>query len=195
MKSLHRPIVQLVARPNTFSLLTTTHTRPFTSSPHHALSNRVYSPIRTPPAFHDHLRAASSSNTLLLALFSTSACPSCKHIIPLLTDLVNHRDPGPRDGFAALAFAEVQLDSADTSNGPMTDVGVEFGVRSMPTLIGFGGRRAERVTERLADLKVLGDRARLAEWVDQEMAKGDPFPSGGGGDGGAGKGLLARLFG
>lgn len=77
----------------------------------------------------------------------------------------------------------------------MTDIGVEYGVRSMPTLIGFGGRRAERVTERLSDLKVLGERKRLEEWIDQEMEKGDPYPSGGDGAGGSGKGLLARLFG
>jgi hypothetical protein len=160
-----------------------------------SLSNRVYDPIRIPPTFHDLLRVSSASNTLLLALFSTSACPSCKTITPLLTDIVNHRSPSPRDGYSALAFAEVQLDSGDTSNGNMTDIGVEYGVRSMPTLIGFGGRRAERVTERLSDLKVLGERKRLEEWIDQEMEKGDPYPSGGDGAGGSGKGLLARLFG
>ncbi len=65
----------------------------------------------------------------------------------------------------------------------------------MPTLIGFGGRRADRVTERLADTKLMCDRAGISEWVDEAMRKGDPYATGSG-DGGNGKGgLLSRLFG
>lgn len=72
------------------------------------------------------------------------------------------------------------------------DLGVEFGITSMPTLVGFGGRRAERVSERLADTRLMSDKKRVGEWVDEVMAKGDPSAtSGGGGTGG----LLSRLFG
>ena len=199
MKPHLRPTLQLLARPTALSpALFLTLRASFSSSPIHPLSNRIYAPITTPPTFHDHLRTASASNTLLLALFTTSACAPCAHITPLLQDLVAQRVQHPKDKFSALAFAEVQLDSPDTSNGSMTDVGVEYGVRSMPTLIGFGGRRAERVTERLADVRVLGERGRVGAWIDEAMERGDPFPAGGagGGDGGGGgKGLLARLFG
>jgi hypothetical protein len=75
----------------------------------------------------------------------------------------------------------------------MMDLGIEWGISSMPTLVGFGGRRAERVTERVSDTRTLGDERRMEEWVDQEMAKGDPFPSQGGRAGGTG--LLGRIFG
>lgn len=76
------------------------------------------------------------------------------------------------------------------------DLGVEYGVTSMPTLMGFGGRRAERVTERVVDTRLLSDEVRLAKWLDAEMGKGDPFPTVAGGGGGSGQGgLLSRIFG
>lgn len=77
----------------------------------------------------------------------------------------------------------------------MYDVGIEYGVRSVPTLMGFGGRRAERITERLRDERQLGDRGFMERWVDQAMQKGDPHPSQGGVGGGGGGGLFARIFG
>ena len=165
----------------------------FSTTPVSPISNRVFNPVLTPPTFHDYLRLVSANNTLLLALFTTSACAPCRTITPLLQDLVNYRLPTPDDKFSALALAEVELDSADRSNGPMTDLGVEWGVTSMPTLIGFGGRRAYRITERLADTRLMCDKARIGEWVDEAMRKGDPYPSGS--EGGSGKGLLSRLFG
>ena len=153
--------------------------------------NRVLTPVLIPPTFHDYLRLVSANNTLLLALFTTSGCAPCRTITPLLTELVNNRGPAPDDKFSALALAEVELDSPDTSNGKMMDLGVEWGVSSMPTLVGFGGRRADRITERLDDVKIMSDKARISGWVDEAMRKGDPFGTQGGGGGG----LLSRLFG
>ncbi|KAK4942951.1 hypothetical protein LTR10_017335 [Elasticomyces elasticus] len=155
---------------------------------------RVLDPFRTPPHFHDALRVCSANNTLLLALFTTSACAPCRTITPLLTSLVETRPVAPEDKFSGLAFAEVELDSPDNSNGNMMDLGVEWGVTSMPTLIGFGGRRAERVTERVVDTRMLSDPVRMAEWVDEWMKKGDPFAKGGSGGAGGG-GILSRIFG
>ena len=72
----------------------------------------------------------------------------------------------------------------------MTDIGIEYGITSMPTLAGFGGRRAERLTERIVDTKMLGDKDRMLEWVDQVMRKGDPYGTGGA----SGGGLFGKLF-
>ena len=69
----------------------------------------------------------------------------------------------------------------------MYDVGIEYGVRSIPTLIGFGGRRAERVTERLADERKLKDKDFMSGWIDEQMKNGDPSPNQGG--------LFSRIFG
>ena len=154
--------------------------------------NRVLSSVTTPPIWHDYLRLVSANNTLLLALFTTSGCAPCRVITPLLTELVNNRPPAPDDKFSALAFTEVELDSPDTSNGKMMDLGVEWGISSIPTIIGFGGRRADRITERLDDTKIMTDSARIGQWVDEAMRKGDPFSTQGGGGSG---GLLSRLFG
>jgi thiol-disulfide isomerase/thioredoxin len=148
---------------------------PFSSTAPRAVSNRVFSPVLTPPTFHDYLRLVSANNTLLLALFTTSACAPCRTIIPLLTELVNNRAPAPEDRFSALALAEVELDSPDTTNGNMMDLGVEWGISSIPTLIGFGGRRADRITDRLYDVKTMSDKADIRDWIDNAMSKGDPF--------------------
>jgi hypothetical protein len=113
----------------------------------------------------------------------------------LLTSLVETRPPSPADKYAALAFAEVELDSPDRSNGSMMDLGVEYGVTSMPTLMGFGGRRAERVTDRVVDTRLLSNETSLAAWLDEEMKKGDPFPGSGQSGSGSTGGLLSRIFG
>jgi thiol-disulfide isomerase/thioredoxin len=173
-------------------------TSPFSTSPALSQPNRIFTPFRTPPQFHDALRLISANNTLLLALFTTSTCAPCHTITPLLNSLVETRPPSSEDKYSGLAFAELELDSPDMSNGKMLDLGVEYGVSSMPTLIGFGGRRAERVTERVVDVRMMGDEAAMGRWIDEEMKRGDPFPvQGGGGSGGSGgRGrILSRIFG
>jgi hypothetical protein len=72
----------------------------------------------------------------------------------------------------------------------MTDIGIEYGIASIPTLVGFGGRRAERVTDRIVDIKMLADKDRMREWVDRVMQKGDPHDT----EGGSGGGLFGKLF-
>ncbi|EXJ91252.1 hypothetical protein A1O1_04362 [Capronia coronata CBS 617.96] len=170
--------------------------RPFSSTPSPAqkTNNRILNSFRTPPQFHDALRLCSANNTLLLTLFTTSTCTPCRTITPLITSLVETRPPAPEDKFSGLAFAEVELDSPDRSNGSMMDLGVEYGVTSLPTLMGFGGRRAERVTERLVDTRLMSDPRGLAGWVDLQMKRGDPFPGQGQGGGGGGS-FLGRIFG
>ena len=161
----------------------------FASSSHlFTTENRVLAPILTPPAFHDYLRLVSANNTLLLLLFSTSGCAPCRTITPLLGDIVTRRSPTSSDKFSSISFAELELDSPDTSNGRMADLGVEYAVTSIPTLAGFGGRRAERVTERLTDTKMMADAKRMQGWIDEQMQKGDPFPS-------DGQSIFTKLFG
>jgi hypothetical protein len=100
------------------------------------------------------------------------------------------RSPKPDDKFSGLSFAEVELDSPDQSSGNMMDLGIEYGITSLPTLAGFGGRRTERLTVRIVDTKMMGDKTRMAAWIDEEMKKGDPFGTRSG-EGG----LFSRLFG
>ncbi|EXJ58218.1 hypothetical protein A1O7_05643 [Cladophialophora yegresii CBS 114405] len=181
--------VQATAR-SSYPSRQTPFIQPFSTSPSLSQKNRIFSPFRTPPQFHDALRLISANNTLLLTLFTTSTCTPCRTITPLLTSLVETRPPSPEDKYAHLAFAELELDSPDMSNGKMLDLGVEYGVTSMPTLIGFGGRRAERVTDRMVDTRMLSNEGAMARWLDEQMKKGDPFP----GQGGAG-GFLSKIFG
>lgn len=69
----------------------------------------------------------------------------------------------------------------------MYDIGIEYGVTSIPVLIGFGGRRAERITDRVTDVNRLKDKEWLQNWIDEAMKKGDPHPS-------EGKGWFAKIF-
>jgi thiol-disulfide isomerase/thioredoxin len=172
--------------PKLHSRLAHAHTHP---------PNQVLSPITTPPIFHDHLRLASSNNTLLLLLFTTSSCMPCRSISPLLESLVTSRTPQPVDRFSSLAFAEVELDSSDHSNGAVADLGMEYGISSIPSLVGFGGRRAERVTERVVDTQMMGDRERMKAWLDEWMEKGDPFGTDSGTASSRTGGLLGKFFG
>lgn len=105
----------------------------------------------------------------------------------------NRPQPSIGDKYSSIAFAELELDSPERDEGggigwvTMYDVGIEYGIRSVPTLIGFGGRRAERVTDRLADENKLKDKQYMEQWIDEQMKKGDPYPS-------EGKGLFSRIF-
>jgi hypothetical protein len=177
--------LQVLLRPSIRAVLRQSFS---TSSP--ILANRVLHPVRIPPTFHDYLRVCSANNTLLLALFTTSACTPCRTITPLLQDLITTRARKPDDKFTALSFAEIELDSPDQSNGNMMDLGIEYGITSLPTLAGFGGRRTGRLTDRLVDTKMMGDKMRMGAWIDEEVKKGDPFETGSGGGG-----LFAGLFG
>ncbi len=163
-----------------------THARP---------CNQVLSPITTPPILHDYLRLASSNNILLLLLFTTSSCAPCRIISPLLEILITSRTPQPVDRFSSLALADVELDSPDHSNGIMADLGVEYGISSIPSLVGLGGRRAERVTEKLVDTKMMGDRESMKAWLDEWMEKGDPSGPNADNMSGVTGGILGKLFG
>lgn len=170
-------------------------TRSFSSTPLRDVQNRVQPSIRRPADFHTLLQSASSTNTLLLVLFKTVTCHSCSSITPLLESVIQNRPvPSVGDKFGSIAFAELELDSPERDEGggrgwtTMYDAGIEYGVRSVPTLIGFGGRRAERITDRLADEKKLKDKQYMQDWIDEVMRQGDPHPS-------QSKGLFAWLFG
>ena len=156
--------------------------------------NRVQPSIRRPADFHTLLQSSATSNTLLLTLFKTSTCASCSTVTPLLEEIVKSRPQlSPGDRYSSIAFAELELDSPERDEGggtgwvTMYDVGIEYAVRSVPTLVGFGGRRAERVTDRLADEKKLKDKQYMQDWIDEAMKKGDPHSN-------EDRGLFSWLF-
>lgn len=71
----------------------------------------------------------------------------------------------------------------------MMELGAEFGVTSVPTLLAFGSRRREaRFASRVTDVKRMADPEWLQRWIDEEVAKDE------GGGGGATGGILGRLF-
>jgi hypothetical protein len=168
--------------------------RSFSTSSVCHVSNRVQPSIRRPADFHTLLQSSATSNTLLLTLFKTSTCTSCGTVTPIIESIIQNRPvPSAGDKFGSIAFAELELDSPeqDTGGGSgwtnMYDIGIEYGVTSVPILMGFGGRRAERITDRVTDVNRLKDKEWLQNWIDEAMKKGDPHPS-------EGKGWFAKIF-
>lgn len=193
---IHAHIAQLSSKYAPAGLRSTSVARSqFSTSASNLISNRVQPSVRRPADFHTLLQSSSSSNSLFLTLFKTSTCTSCGTVTPLIESIIRNRPvPSPGDKFGSIAFAEIELDSPEQDPGGgmgwsnMYDVGIEYGITSVPTLIGFGGTRTERVTDRIADVNKLKDKEWLQNWIDEVMRKGDPHPS-------EGRGLFAKLFG
>ena len=136
--------------------------------------NRILSPVTTPPTFHDYLRLASADRAFLLLLFTTSGCRDTPVASPIIQSAVLSRKPQPVDGFASIHFAEVELDSPDRSNGAVADLGIEYGISGIPSMVAFGGRRAQRLTEIEEDVFLMSKEERVEEWLNRWMGKGDP---------------------
>jgi hypothetical protein len=76
----------------------------------------------------------------------------------------------------------VELDAPDVA----TSLGVEYGIRGVPTLLAFGARRGEpRFKSRVegADVKRLGDKRWVEQWirarVEEESQNGGGGTTGG----------------
>lgn len=150
--------------------------------PVHLASHR----IRSPSTFHTHLLLSSSARMPLVTLWTTSWCPSCKHVEPLLKSVV---ESGVGEEHGGVGFALVELDAPDMQP---SDLGLTYMINSVPTLLSFDGGDAQTATK-VVDGRKLVNRQFLEEWVRNEASRQDRGGGGGGGIGGSG--LLGGLFG
>lgn len=80
-----------------------------------------------------------------------------------------------------VGYTEVELDAPDA-----TELAMQYGIRSIPTLMAFDRREAQMETMIINVEKMKSERF-LREWIEKEALRG--------GQGGAGGSFLGSLFG
>lgn len=90
------------------------YNRTFTTSAE-LRNNRIYeAAIRHPTELQELITLSTSNNTPLITLWTASWCPSCKHVVPLVQDVVrsnaNIGNGGDKD---AVGYVEVELDAPE----------------------------------------------------------------------------------
>ena len=71
------------------------------------------SSVRDPSTLSTYLSLTTTASIPLLAFFTTSACPSCKIVNPIIRALLEKDGVGEKEG--GVAFAEVEMDAPDCS--------------------------------------------------------------------------------
>lgn len=137
--------------------------------------------MRRPDDFSSYLLLSTSARTPLLTLWTASYCNTCKHVSPLLRELVS---AGVGEDEGGVAYCEVEFDSPDIMG---SDLAMTYLITSMPTLLSFDRGEAQLRTK-VTDAGFMADRERIKEWIRTEARR-----QGSGGDGGGG-GFFGGLF-
>lgn len=144
--------------------------------------------VRNQDQFHTYLQLSSTARQPLLTLWTTSYCPTCKHVAPLLRRLVEAEQVGAAEG-GGVSFVEVEYDAPDLM---AAGLGLTYMINSVPALLSFDAGEAQLATK-VTDGRQLRDRHFLEEWIRTE-ARRHGGRGGGGGTGGGGS-LFGGLFG
>ncbi|KAG6178166.1 hypothetical protein E4U27_003928 [Claviceps purpurea] len=147
--------------------------------------NQIYDPVRNPNSLTTYLSLSSSSRIPLITLWTTSYCPTCHRVLPLLQSLLERGIGEPQGG---VAFAPIEFDSPDMGSGssfseslPMT-----YMITAVPTLLAFDDAGAPRTGSKVVDGRKMLDERFLVGWIEHEAARAG---RGGGGRGGGGGGV------
>ncbi|KAI1813431.1 hypothetical protein GGS20DRAFT_577616 [Poronia punctata] len=172
-----------------------TKTRPFSTSPISRVKNQIYDSVRRPSDFHTYTRLSQTSRIPLLTLWTTSYCPTCRIVEPLVRELIQ---AGTGEDEGGVAFVTVEFDAPDIMNNSdeIGGLGARFMITSIPTLLSFNDAGDPVVGTKVADARFLKDGTWLTEWIKREARESGGAGGGGGGlGGGKGKGILGGLFG
>ncbi|KAG6032812.1 hypothetical protein E4U19_007149 [Claviceps sp. Clav32 group G5] len=150
--------------------------------------NQIYDPVRNPNSLTTYLSLSSSSRTPLLTLWTTSYCPICHRVLPLLQSLLERGVGEPQGG---VAFAPIEFDSPDMGSGssfseslPMT-----YMITAVPTLLAFDDAGAPRTGSKVVDGRKMLDERFLVGWIEHEAARAGGRGGSGRGGGGVGGGV------
>ncbi|KIN07783.1 hypothetical protein OIDMADRAFT_97260, partial [Oidiodendron maius Zn] len=144
-------------------------------------SNRMFSPVRRPEDFSTYVLLSSTSRSPLLTLWTASYCNTCKHVSPVLRELIS---AGVGEDEGGVSYCEIEYDSPDILG---SDLGITYVITSMPTLLSFDRGEAQLQTK-VTDPKKMSDRELLKEWIRTEARRK------GSGGGGGGVGFFGGLF-
>ncbi|KAK0725588.1 hypothetical protein B0H67DRAFT_481702 [Lasiosphaeris hirsuta] len=152
------------------------------TSPRQAAKNQVYASVRNLDQFHNYQLISSSSRTPLLTLWTTSWCPTCRTVEPLLRHLV---ESGIGEAEGGVGYCTVEYDAPDVMEA---DLGLTYMINSFPTLLSFDAQEAQLETK-VTNGRQLSDRKFLEDWIRTEAKR-----HGNRGAGGPGAGNPLRIF-
>ncbi|KAK6514193.1 hypothetical protein TWF506_008600 [Arthrobotrys conoides] len=115
---------------------------------------RIFDPVRSEDELYTLLMLSTSRRLPLITLWSTSWCPSCHAIRPLIQDLV---DEQAKDGLL-LGFAEVEIDLPTTSG-----LASLYSITSIPTILAF--HKGFALDNKIVDPRKARDGGYLANWL------------------------------
>ncbi|KAG6005720.1 hypothetical protein E4U21_007736 [Claviceps maximensis] len=166
----------------TIASLSSRRLRAFHSTAPRLTRNQIYDPIRNPDTLTTYISLSSSSRTPLLTLWTTSYCPTCANVLPLVQSLV---EVGIGESQGGVAFAPVELDSPDmmgsSSSSPFSEsVAMTYMITAIPTLLSFDAGEPQTRT-RVVDARNLLDRDFLVDWIRDEARRQGQRGGGGGG--------------
>ena len=118
--------------------------------------------VRNLDQFHTYQLISSSSRTPLLTLWTTSYCPTCRVVEPLLRELV---ETGVGEEEGGVGFCTVEYDAPDVMEAGL---GLTYMINSIPTLLSFDAQEAQTQTK-VTDGRQLANRKFLEEWYANSM--------------------------
>ena len=142
--------------------------------------------VRNLDQLYTYQLISSSSRTPLLTLWTTSWCPTCRTVDPLLRNLV---ESGVGEAEGGVGYCTVEYDAPDVV---AAGLGLTYMIRSVPTLLSFDAQEAQ-IDTKVTDGKQLTDRKFLEDWIRTEARRHGS--RGGGGPGGIHFNIFASLFG
>jgi thiol-disulfide isomerase/thioredoxin len=141
--------------------------------------------VRNLDQFYNYQLLSSSSRTPLITLWTTSYCPTCRTIAPLLKNLV---ESGVGEEEGGVGYCTVEYDAPDVMSAGL---GLTYMINSVPTLLSFDAQEAQTQTK-VSDARQLSDRKFLEEWIRNEARR---HGNRGGGAAGSLGGTVSSLFG
>ncbi|KAK0655526.1 hypothetical protein B0T16DRAFT_305206, partial [Cercophora newfieldiana] len=161
----------------------------FSTSRKLSAKNQIFASVRNLDQFHTYQLLSSTSRTPLLTLWTTSWCPTCRTVSPLLQSLL---ESGVGEAEGSVSYCAVEYDAPDVMEAGL---GLTYMINSIPTLLSFDAQEAQ-VETKVTNGKQLSDRKFLEEWIRNEARRhGNRGGGGGGGGGGSPFSVFGSLFG
>lgn len=120
--------------------------------------------VRNLDQFYNYQLLSSSSRTPLITLWTTSYCPTCRTVAPLIKTLV---ESGVGEEEGGVGYCTVEYDAPDVMS---SGLGLTYMINSIPTLLSFDAQEAQTQTK-ISDPRQMADRKFLEEWIRNEARR------------------------
>ncbi|PKS09346.1 hypothetical protein jhhlp_003960 [Lomentospora prolificans] len=138
--------------------------RAFSTTSNRRAKNQIYDPVKRVSDFDTYHLLSVSSRSPLLTLWTTSWCPTCKIVSPILYRLV---ESGVGEAEGGVGLCTIEYDSPDIMK---EGFGHMYVISSVPTLMAFD-EHGGRMSTRIMDPTQLTDETFLANWIREEARR------------------------